>query len=154
MRKLTDVRAVLAADARQLPFKDQFDCVIADLPCCGTGTFARNPEIKWRLKPEDPGRLAALQLEILNSISTLARTIVYSTCSLEPEEGEDVIDRFLADHANFRLTSVRQRLQQLLDEAMVRSDALGSAVRGDFLRTVPGFHSCDGFFAAILEPHN
>ena len=154
MRKLTDVRAVLAADARQLPFKDQFDCVIADLPCSGTGTLARNPEIKWRLKPEDPGRLAALQLEILNSISTLARTIVYSTCSLEPEEGEDVIDRFLADHANFRLTSVRQRLQQLLDEAVVRSDALGSAVRGDFLRTIPGIHSCDGFFAAILEPHN
>ena len=83
MRKLTGMRAVLAADARQLPFKDQFDCVIADVSCSGTGTLARNPEIKWRLKPEDPGRLAALQLEILNSVSTLARTIVYSTCSLD-----------------------------------------------------------------------
>jgi len=84
LRKLTGSSAVLAGDARQLPFNRQFDCIIADLPCTGTGTLARNPEIKWRLKPDDLPRLAGLQFEILCSIANLAKTIVYSTCSLEP----------------------------------------------------------------------
>jgi 16S rRNA (cytosine967-C5)-methyltransferase len=151
MRKLTGLPSVLAADARHLPFNHRFDCIMADLPCTGTGTLARNPEIKWRLKPEDVPRLGKLQLEVLRSVAALAKTIVYSTCSLEPEEGEDVISRFLAEHAAFRPISVKSRLQQLSDEGSIRADTVSALVKGDFLRTVPGIKPCDGFFAAILE---
>lgn len=151
MRRLTGLRAVLAADACQLPFNRQFDCIIADLPCTGTGTLARNPEIKWRLGQEDPARLGRLQFEILTSVAKQANTIVYSTCSLEPEEGEEVISKFLAEHPGFRLTPTQTRWQQLLEEGAIRSDAFGIPVKGNFLRTVPGIHRCDGFFAAILE---
>jgi len=151
MRTLTGLDAVVAADARQLPFSQQFDCIIADLPCTGTGTLARNPEIKWRLKPDDLPRLGQLQFEILCSVAKLAKTIVYSTCSLEPEEGEEVISRFLAEHRAFRLIPMRSRLQQLSQEGLIRAEAISGVAKGDFLRTIPGMHLCDGFFAAILE---
>lgn len=151
MRKLTGLPSALAADARQLPFGRQFDCIMADLPCTGTGTLSRNPEIKWRLKPEDLPRLGQVQFEILSSVATLAKTIVYSTCSLEPEEGEEVISRFLAEHAAFHAIPVKSRLQQLSDEGSIRTDTVSALVKGDFLRTVPGIQPCDGFFAAILE---
>jgi len=151
MRTLTGLAAILAADARQLPFNRQFDCIIADLPCTGTGTLARNPEIKWRLKPEDLPRLGQLQFEILSSAAKSAKTIVYSTCSLEPEEGEEVISRFLAEHTAFRPIPVQTRLEQLSQEGLIRADAISAIVKVDFLRTVPGIHPCDGFFAAILE---
>ena len=150
MRRLTGLRAV-AADARQLPFNQQFDCVIADLPCTGMGTLARNPEIKWRLQADALQRLPQLQSEILNSIATQAKRIVYSTCSLEPEEGEEVISRFLTENPTFQLTPIQRRLEQLSEEGSIRADAVGGLVKDNFLRTVPGIHPCDGFFAAILE---
>lgn len=150
MRKLTGQPCVLVADANELPFSRQFDCIIADLPCTGTGTLARNPEIKWRLKPEDLPRLGKLQCEILSSVATLAKTIVYSTCSLEPEEGEEVINQFLTQHLAFRPIPVQRRLQQLSDEGLIRADTVPALIKGDFLRTVPGIQPCDGFFAAIL----
>lgn len=151
MRTLTRLGAVVVADARQLPFNRQFDCIIADLPCTGTGTLARNPEIKWRLKPEDLPRLGELQFQILSSVARLAKAIVYSTCSLEPEEGEGVISRFLMERHDFRLIPVQTRLQQLSEQELVRNDAISSVGKEKFLRTVPGINTCDGFFAAILE---
>jgi len=151
MRALTGLDTVLTADAARLPFNRQFDCIIADLPCTGTGTLARNPEIKWRLKADDIPRLGQLQFEILSSVAKLAQTIVYSTCSLEPEEGEEVISRFLVQHQAFRLIPIQTRLQQLSQQGSVRNDVISSVAKGKFLRTVPGITSCDGFFAAILE---
>ena len=73
-----------------------FECVLADVPCSGTGTLARNPEIKWRLKPEDLLDLQARQIAILRAaIRQLVPggRLVYSTCSLEPEEGEQVVEQ-------------------------------------------------------------
>ena len=151
MRTLTGLENVLTADARHLPFNRQFDCIIADLPCTGTGTLARNPEIKWRLQPHDLPRLAQLQFEILSSVAKQAKKIVYSTCSLEFEEGEDVISRFLAEHPSFRLIPIERRLQDLSQEGSIQSDAIKALVKGDFLRTIPGIQPCDGFFAAIVE---
>lgn len=151
MRTLAGLGAVVAADARQLPFNRQFDCIIADLPCTGTGTLARNPEIKWRLKADDIPRLGQLQFEILNSVAKLAKIIVYSTCSLEPEEGEEVISRFLMEHHDFRLIPIQTRLQELSQQGLVRNDAISSVAKGTFLRTIPGINPCDGFFAAILQ---
>ena len=108
LRKL--VRAenvrVVAGDVRQMPLAGGFDRVLVDAPCSGTGTLARNPEIKWRLKPEDLLRLQEYQVEILRAamqqVSHGGR-IVYSTCSLEPEENEDVIQKALPANAGFRL---------------------------------------------------
>ena len=151
MRERTGSRTVLVADARQLPFAQSFDCAIADLPCTGTGTLSRNPEIKWRLNAEDPSRLAKLQLEILLSVAAQAKGIVYATCSLEPEEGEDVVDEFLSTHPHFHKLPIATRLDQLASQNAIYPQAIEGLIRADFLRTIPGIHSCDGFFAAILK---
>jgi 16S rRNA (cytosine967-C5)-methyltransferase len=98
LKRLTDVpsqaqRVVLDA-ATALPFKMKFDRILIDAPCSGTGTLARNPEIKWRLRPQDLARFAALQRKILeNAIPHLkpGGRLVYSTCSLEREENEDIM---------------------------------------------------------------
>ncbi len=82
---------VVAADARSMPFAGTFDRILVDAPCTGTGTLARNPEIKWRLKPEDIERLQTYQLEILQAAMrqlSPGGQLLYSTCSLQPEENE------------------------------------------------------------------
>jgi 16S rRNA (cytosine967-C5)-methyltransferase len=154
MRELIRSRNLLAADARQLPFTPDFDCIFADMPCTGTGTLARNPEIKWRLQPDDLVRLTALQSEILDSASMHLRpggTIVYSTCSLEREEGEAIVTTFLSRNPQFRIIPVRDRLRPLIEHGAVNPAALDFLQTADFLRTFPGIQQSDGFFAAMLE---
>ena len=97
MRRLATVPVALVAlnATRPLPFSGLFDRILVDAPCSGTGTLARNPEIKWRLRPADLADLAARQQTILRySLAALAPggRLVYSTCSLEPEENEQVVD--------------------------------------------------------------
>jgi 16S rRNA (cytosine967-C5)-methyltransferase len=86
---------VVVLDAREpLPFSRKFDRILLDAPCSGTGTLARNPEIKWKLEPEDFADLQERQIAILRSaLGQLAPDglLVYSTCSLEREENEDVV---------------------------------------------------------------
>jgi 16S rRNA (cytosine967-C5)-methyltransferase len=145
---------VIAADARQLPLIDSFDRVLADVPCSGTGTLAHNPEIRWRLRPDDLQDLAARQFAILESAAArLARggRLVYSTCSLEPEENEAVVERVLGKTNDFRLASCRDELVRLRDERELAWEDVDSLLGGEYLRTIPGVHSCDGFFAAVLE---
>jgi 16S rRNA (cytosine967-C5)-methyltransferase len=142
---------VIVGDARAMPFRSSFDCVLVDAPCSGTGTLARNPEIKWRLTPGDLSRLQAYQIEILRSaMQALAPggRLVYSTCSLEPEEGEFVIEKVILD--SFRVINCRQELLRLESQGELAWNDIDSLVRGPFLRTLPGVHPCDGFFAAIL----
>lgn len=144
---------VIAARAEALPLACQFDRVLADVPCSGTGTLARNPEIKWRLKPEDLSDLHARQVAILRgAVAHLAPggRLVYSTCSLEPEENEHVIDEVLCDATNLRLRDCRQELERLKGEGELVWADLASLISGPFLRTLPGVHPCDGFFAAVI----
>ena len=139
--------SVVRLDAvRALPFDVKFDRILVDAPCSGTGTLARNPEIKWRLQPGDITRLAELQTAILrNALPALAAAgrLVYATCSLEPEENRGVVEAVLRAEPGFRtLTSgelARQnpRLIPLLDS------------RGYF-RTRPDQHGTDGFNAAVI----
>ncbi len=94
----------------------QFDRVLADVPCSGTGTLARNPEIKWRLTVDDLAELAQRQLAILRS--ALAHVapggrLIYSTCSLEKEENENVVEQALAENNSFRLLDCRTELDRL-----------------------------------------
>jgi len=145
---------ILVADARALPARSLFDRVLADVPCSGTGTLARNPEIKWRLTPDDLPELQALQLLILRSALTHVAPggrLIYSTCSLEKEENEDVVDQALAGNASFNLLDCRTELARLKAEDELISLDPSSLTRGPYLRTVPGIQPCDGFFVAILE---
>jgi len=145
---------VLTADATQLDLPADFDRVLADVPCSGTGTLARNPEIKWRLNPEDLGDLHARQVAILRSalrsVSPGGR-VVYSTCALEPEENEAVVEEVLSANPGYRLLDCAEELEALKDSGELALASPGTLVSGKFLRTIPGLHACDGFFAAVLE---
>jgi 16S rRNA (cytosine967-C5)-methyltransferase len=144
---------IIAGDARTIPFASTFDRILADVPCTGTGTLARNPEIKWRLRPEDIDRMQAYQREIVTAaMRQVARggQLVYSSCSLEPEENQAVIEKALQASSCFHLRDMRDPLSKLRKEgALVCSP--DSLVQGPYLRTIPGVHPCDGFFAALLE---
>jgi 16S rRNA (cytosine967-C5)-methyltransferase len=145
---------VVTADALALPYGADFDRVLADVPCSGTGTLARNPEIKWKLKPEDLLDLQSRQIAILRAamqhVSSGGR-LVYSTCSLEPEENEQVIAACLPANSEFTLVPVRTELQRLWESGELIWNNIDDLISGDSLRTIPGIHPCDGFFAAILQ---
>jgi 16S rRNA (cytosine967-C5)-methyltransferase len=145
---------IIQADATQLPVEGEFDRVLADVPCSGTGTLARNPEIKWRLKPEDLGDLHQKQVAILRAaLQHLAPAgrLVYSTCSLEQEEDEAAVEEVLTDLPGFRLLDVRHELERLRASGELAWQDLDSLISGKYLRTISGMHPCDGFFVAIVE---
>ncbi len=119
-------RVVLDA-TRPLPFRQQFERILVDAPCSGTGTLGRNPEIKWRVQERDFARFREMQQRIVcQALPLLAPggKLVYATCSLEREENEDVIARVLASGPGVRRESEMWRL--------------------------PGRELGDGFYAAIL----
>jgi 16S rRNA (cytosine967-C5)-methyltransferase len=145
---------IVVADSRHFPFTLVFDRVLTDMPCSGTGTLARNPEIKWRLQPHDLADLAETQLAILiSAISQLAPAgrLIYSTCSLEKEENENVIERALLRNTSVRVLDCRLELERLKTQGELICPDLDSLTSGPYLRTIPGTHPCEGFFAAILE---
>jgi 16S rRNA (cytosine967-C5)-methyltransferase len=144
----------VCADARQLPLIARFDRVLADVPCSGTGTLARNPEIKWRLTQQHLSQLRDRQLAILRSAMervALKGRLVYATCSLEREENEDVVAEALGENHGFRLLDCREVLAELETQGAFLGHPTHPLTRGPYLRTIPGIHSSDGFFAAILE---
>jgi 16S rRNA (cytosine967-C5)-methyltransferase len=145
---------LITGDARSLPLSANFDRVLADVPCSGTGTLSRNPEIKWRLIPEDFVDLQARQLAILRSAMEHVASggrLIYSTCSLEREENEDVIEGAMAENRSFRILDCGAELDRLRQEGELVWPDQHSLSRGPFLRTLPGVHPCDGFFVAIVE---
>jgi len=147
---------VVAADARHLPFSLSFtfDRILADVPCSGTGTLARNPEIKWRLKVEDLHDLQSRQVAILKSALAQLATggrLVYSTCSLEHEENEAVVESALEGTAEFKVADLKAELEQLQQCGEMCWRDIASLLAGPYLRTIPGVHPCDGFFAAMIE---
>ena len=149
----TKIQTVIA-DARTLPIAQPFDLVLADVPCSGTGTLARNPEIKWRLKPNDLAELHDRQLAILlSACAHLAPggRMIYSTCSLEKEENEDVVEQAMKEEPSLHLLDCRTELDRLRSTGVVTWPNPVSLVQGRYLRTIPGIHPCDGFFAATLE---
>jgi 16S rRNA (cytosine967-C5)-methyltransferase len=145
---------IVIADARQLPLSVRFDRVLADVPCSGTGTLARNPEIKWRVKPDDLSQLQARQSAILRSALIQVAAggrVLYSTCSLEKEENEDVVEQVLAKDNSIHLLDCRTEIDRLKTAGELIWPDSAALTRGPYLRTIPGLHPCDGFFAAILE---
>ena len=134
---------VLIHDVRaRAPFRILFDAVLVDAPCSGLGTLRRNPELKWRFRPERLRELAQRQLQLLASVAPVVREgglLLYSTCSTEPEENESVVEEFLESHPEFR----------------VRKPAFPAGIAGfldkqGMFRSYPGARLWDGFFAALM----
>lgn len=143
---------LVALDARlPLPFSCTFQRILVDAPCSGTGTLARNPEIRWRLKAADIEELARRQEAILRqAIEVLARggRLVYATCSLEPEENEDLVRRVLANRSELRLAAAPLTFAGELAPGVSPAALFDEE---NFFRTFPPATGTDGFFAAILE---
>jgi len=141
--------------ASPLPFRIEFDRILVDAPCSGTGTLARHPEIRWRLRPEQFSEFHQLQSRMLQAaLAHLAPggRLVYSTCSLEPEENKDVVADILRwNHGGIRLVPLGELAQTLapyLAPGAAASELFDDA--GQF-RTFPGDRLTDGFFAAAFQ---
>jgi 16S rRNA (cytosine967-C5)-methyltransferase len=138
-----EARNVLAmvADARH-PAIRPVDAVLIDAPCTGTGTFRRHPDARWRLKVSDLAVMAALQRSILRAAAAVVKpggVLVYSTCSLEPEENDGQIESFLAENDEWRL------------EPPADGVVPASVLDAGRLRVLPHRHKVDGAFAARLR---
>jgi 16S rRNA (cytosine967-C5)-methyltransferase len=146
------------ADATALTEESAFDLALADVPCSGTGTLGRNPEIRHRLRPEDLVRHAERQRAILAAALRAVRPgglVVYSTCSLEPEENEQVIAAVLSASPNARLIPLEARIEDLLNKNILTESGAprlrASLTSEGALRLLPGSLHTDGFFIAVLE---
>lgn len=124
---------------------EAFDRILMDAPCSGLGVIQRNPDIKWDESRQNLQRFAARQAALLHHVSQYLKPcgrIVYSVCSMEPEENEAVVSEFLNRHPDFRMVT---DLPHLPDPARPLVDERG------FFRTFPHRHAMDGFFAACME---
>jgi 16S rRNA (cytosine967-C5)-methyltransferase len=148
------VKCAVADAAEEKNVRGEFDLILCDVPCSGTGTLAGNPEIRHVLKVEELQRQAERQRRILKgALKRLAAggRLVYSTCSLEAEECEQVVAAVVSE-GGVRRVAVDGVVAGLSEAGMLRSGVeLGSAVRDGALRTLPGVHGCDGFFAVVME---
>jgi 16S rRNA (cytosine967-C5)-methyltransferase len=146
------------ADATALTEESAFDLALADVPCSGTGTLGRNPEIRHRLRPDDLERQAERQRAILAAALRAVRpggSVVYSTCSLEPEENEQVVAAVLTATKNARIVPLQARIESLLSKGILTNKGAerlrGSLTPEGFLRLLPGAFHTDGFFIALIE---
>lgn len=136
---ITSVKPVVA-DA--LEYKDiPFDRILVDVPCTGTGTLSKKPDIKWKKDIFDIKKITDHQLKLLQKASTLVKpggVIVYSTCSIEEEENFQIVKKFLETNTNFQLKSAKGILpDDVIDE-------------NGCIQTYPHKHQMDGVFAAKL----
>ncbi len=139
--ELEHVTAVVA-DAREAASLGTFDAVLVDVPCTGTGTFRRHPDARWRLRTSDLAVMSATQRAILRGAADAVAPgglLIYSTCSLEPEENDAQVESFLIDHPDWTLEPP--------PEGAVPAGVLDAGR----LRVLPHRHGADGSFAARLR---
>jgi 16S rRNA (cytosine967-C5)-methyltransferase len=132
---------LVVMDARA-PALKQVDAVLLDAPCSGTGTFRRHPDARWRLKGSDIAVLASAQRGLLDAAANIVKPgglLVYSTCSLEPEENDQPVDLFLSTHPQFTL------------EPPTPGTVPAEVLDGGRLRVLPQRHGADGAFAVRLR---
>ena len=142
---------VFEGDAVQLMEKLKprpFDRILIDAPCTGTGIIRRHPDIKWVRTEEDFLEVPQRQLRLLNGLAPYLKkggVLVYATCSLEPEENEEVVQAFLKEHPEFVVENPEKVLRKYCGEAVAE------IVEGDYLKTYPHRHNLDGFTAVRLR---
>jgi 16S rRNA (cytosine967-C5)-methyltransferase len=152
--RLCDVRLIELDATSAIPLAGGFERILVDAPCSGTGTLARHPEIRWRLQPEQFRELHGLQVAMLsNAAGQLARggRLVYSTCSLEVEENEDVLAEVLRSVSSIRQVPARDAARALAGHLVPGTEASSLFDASGHFHTFPGEQPADGFFAAILE---
>jgi 16S rRNA (cytosine967-C5)-methyltransferase len=124
-----------------LPFAEgSFDAVLVDAPCSGTGTIRHNPEIRYFLREENFAELSGKQFTILENASKLVKIggrLVYSTCSLEIDENEEVLQRFMTNEKNFKIIMPKTQKKLITPEG--------------YARTFPHCNHIGGFFMGILQ---
>ena len=136
-------------DNRVKRLQGKFDRVLIDAPCSGTGTFRRNPDLKWRLSPAEMDRINDIQKNILEEASKLVKAggrLVYATCSMIRRENQDVVEAFLAAHPEWHLVPALEVLAQ----QGITFDPEAAKRFGDYFQMLPHVHNTDGFFAAVL----
>ena len=138
----TRVTNIICADSLQLPLKIQFDKILIDAPCTGFGVLNKRVDLKWKRTMHDIENMKRLQIQLLESAARVVKPdgiIVYSTCTIDPEENEQVINAFLDKNTGFRLEAPEKNIpnEYLADKY--------------FVRTFPHRHNLDGTFAARLR---
>lgn len=137
-------------DQRVRRLNGKFDRVLVDAPCTGTGTLRRNPDLKWRLSPEELERINAIQKSVLASAAKLVKKggrLVYATCSLLKRENQDVVEAFLAANPGWRLVPVKEVFKQ---QGIHFGPGQLERFEG-YMQLLPHVNNTDGFFAAVLE---
>jgi 16S rRNA (cytosine967-C5)-methyltransferase len=142
--KVTNV-ITKAINANEFEDSNGFDRILVDAPCSGLGTLTKKPDLKWKKDLGDIRKIVNIQYELLKKAAKLVRSsgyIVYSTCTMEPEENFDIIKKFLSEHPNFSIVSAQGDLpSEVLDE-------------NGCVATLPHIHGVDGSFAARLMNNN
>ena len=152
--KLSNVHPAAIAherDERVKRLAGKIDRVIVDAPCSGLGTLRRNPDLKWRQSPQSVQEMAVKQAAILHSAARLLKPggrLVYATCSLLPQENEEVALAFTQAHGEFSPLPAAQILSDLKVEGAAGLCS-GGEHAATYLRLWPHRHRTDGFFAAI-----
>jgi 16S rRNA (cytosine967-C5)-methyltransferase len=144
---LSNVHPVQIAHERDAKIKrlaGKIDRVLVDAPCSGLGTLRRNPDVKWRQKPDAIGELQVKQAAILDGAARLLKgggRLVYATCSFLDDENDFIAKQFLETHPDFELVP----MNKVLAEQKIELEM------GDYLKLLPHKHQTDGFFAAVFE---
>lgn len=141
---ITNVKTI-EADALEFEDDEKFDKILLDVPCSGLGTITKKPDIKWRRDISDIRKLAELQPRLLEKGASLLKPggeLVFSTCTIEPEENFDVIKAFLEKHKEFELINATNFFEKIL------------VGENGCVQTYPNIHGVDGAFAAKLKLKN
>ncbi|MFO7274094.1 MAG: 16S rRNA (cytosine(967)-C(5))-methyltransferase RsmB [Bacillota bacterium] len=142
----TTIVEPVCLDARRVgeAMPGRADAVLCDLPCSGLGTLARRPDARWRKRPEDVEALVPVQRAILESAARALKpggVLVYSTCTIQPAENEELVEAFLADHPEFRFDNIWDYLP-----GSISREGQGEG----YVQLLPHVHGTDGFFIARL----
>lgn len=137
-------------DQRVRRLRGKFDRVLVDAPCTGSGTLRRNPDLKWRLSPDELERINRIQKSVLEHASRLVKAggrLVYATCSVLKRENQDVVEAFLAAHPEWKLVPAAE----VFATQGITFDAAQWERFGSYFQMLPHVNNTDGFFAAVLE---
>lgn len=137
-------------DLRVKRLYNKIDRVLVDAPCSGTGTYRRNPDLKWRFGEDELDRINEIQKSVIRSAAKMVKPggrLVYATCSILQRENQDLINDFLAENPDFKLLNA----YDILSKQGVEISPYQKERFGDFFVMLPQLNSTDGFFGAVLE---